>query len=367
MPSLKTHIVLICVLAGYIITVECRNVVKDSYKNSPDINLKKTLNSHSAITNWLNNLLTKGKLKNIGKQNAIKALITKLNKNGKGNKKRWSKRNLRNGIEVQEFLHKLNNFINQNTHNAYYEKRSDCNFGFGKPSKACKRHKSRRNAVKKSKKARNNKEKDYNNYKQHMVVERSRYRSSASENETPLERQMSRFKIVDNKHKKVSKKSSESEDQSREAYSDESDDRSNESDEKPNESYEKPNESYEKHYQSDDKPNTFQDSNSDADTDATVENNQHTENSDESANENTERESSIKHPDTEYMYLQGTRLQKPDFRAGRGFKRARRHDRLPYFLPKRFKWDDDMIHHLDTYWKAGINAYDSSKKYRYWH
>ncbi|XP_063392148.1 uncharacterized membrane protein-like [Cydia fagiglandana] len=380
MPSLKTHIVLICVLAGYFITVECRNYLKDSYKNSPDINLKKTLNSHSAITNWLNNLLTKGKLKNIGKSNAIKALIAKLNKNEKGNKKRWSKRNLRNGIEVQEFLHKLNNFINQNTHNAYYEIRNDCNFGFGKPSKACKRHKSRRNAVKKSKKSRNNKEKDYNNYTQHLVVERSRYRSSSSssENETPVERQKSRFKIVHNdKRKKVSSKSSESEDQSRESYSDESDDinklnesdeKPNESYEKPNESYEKPNESYEKHYESNDKPNSFQDSNSDADTDATVENNQHTANSDESANENTERESSVKHPDTEYMYLQGTRLQKPDFRAGRGFKRARRHDRLPYFLPKRFKWDDDMIHHLDTYWRVGIGAYDSSKKYRTnWH
>ncbi|XP_063371846.1 uncharacterized protein LOC134660077 [Cydia amplana] len=349
MLSLRTLIVFICVLAGYFITVECRNVVEDSYKNSPDINRKKPLHSHSGITNWLKNLLTKVKLKKIRKPNAIKALIAKLIKNEKGNKKLFSKRNLRNGIEVQEFLHKLNNFINQNTHNAYYEKRSDCNFGFGNPSKACKRHKSRRNAVRKSKKTRNNKEKDYNNYAQHLVIERARSSSSSSENETPVGRQKSRFRIVDNKRKKVIKQSSESEDQSREAYSDESDDN-------PNESYEKPNESYEK-------PNSFEHSNFDEDTDATVENNKQTAKSDESSNENTERESSVKHPDAKYMYLQGTRLQRPDLRTGRGFKSARRQDRLPYFLPKRYKWEKGMLHNLDTYWKVGINSYDTNNKY----
>ncbi|XP_063545108.1 uncharacterized protein LOC134753236 [Cydia strobilella] len=366
MQSLRTHIVVICVLAVYFITVECRNVIKDSYKNSQDINRNKTLNSHSSIINWLKNLVTQGKLKKIRKPNAIKALIAKLIKNENGYKKRLSKRNLRNGI--QEFLHKLNNFINQNTHNAYYEKRNDCNFGFGNPSRACKRHRSRRNAVKKSKKALNNKEKDYNNYAQHLVIERAKYisSSSSSENETPVERQKSRFMIVDNERKKVFKKSLESEDQSREAYSDESDDKANESDEQPNESYEEPYESYEKPYESDDKPSKSEHSNFDEDTDATVENKEQTAKSDESSNEYTERESSVKHLDAKYMYLQGTRLQRPDFRTGRGFKSNRRQDRLPHFLPKRYKWDNGMIHNLDTYWKVGMNSYGSNKKYRTW-
>ncbi|XP_061727008.1 putative uncharacterized transmembrane protein DDB_G0290641 [Cydia pomonella] len=360
MPSLRTHIVLICVLAGYFITGECRNVIKESYRNNPD---KKTLNSRSSLTVWLNNLLTEGKLKRIGKPNAIKALISKLIKKEKGNKKRTSKRNLRNGIEVQDFLHKLNNFINQNTHNAYYEKRKDCNFGFGSPSRACKRHKFRRNAVKKSKKARINKEKQFNNYAQHLVVERAKYKSSSSssEIEAPSERQNSRFRIVDNKRKKVINKSSESEYQSREAYSDESDDKANEYDEKSNESDENQNESDENPNESDEKPN---ESNLDEDTDVTVENNEQTGKSDESENENSERETSVKQPDAKYMYLQGTRLQRPDFRTGRGFKSARKQDRLPYFLPKRYKWDDSMIYNLDTYWNVGINSYDSIKNSR---